>query len=99
MRKVKHDTGTNRTETEANSCSRRYGKQLRVGVKIMVVALNYASYSWRREVRRGKRWRDAYSPLRFLIKLRLISNPFVPVCLKGWPGTRESILNDTRNYK
>lgn len=56
MRKVKHDTGTNRTGTEANSCSRRYGKQLRVGVKIKVVALNYAADSWRREVRRGKRW-------------------------------------------
>lgn len=40
MRKAKHDTGTNRTGTEANSCSRRYGKQLRVGVKIKVVALN-----------------------------------------------------------
>lgn len=56
MRKVKHDTGTNRTGTEANSCSRRYGKQLHVGVKIKVVALNYAADSWRREVRRGKRW-------------------------------------------
>lgn len=45
-----------------------------------------------------RRRRTVLTPWRFLIKLRLISNPLAER-VNEWNEQGESILSDTRNYK